>query len=147
VNVPLSSGHGDEEYARIFNQLICPLARSYRPQLILVSCGFDLMADDPIGMMRVTPAGVAYMTRVLCELAEELCAGKILCVLEGGYNHTNMKNGVLAVLSELGGVFQNCDFQDWLTPRFELRLRKSAAHSADVDLAIRHHGRWWDLGG
>ena len=81
-----------------------PLARTYHPQLILVSCGFDLMTGDPVGSQRVTTAGIAYMTRVLVELAEELCQGKMLFSLEGGYDLDNIRNGVWAVLSELCGA-------------------------------------------
>jgi acetoin utilization deacetylase AcuC-like enzyme len=54
VNVPLSAGRDDEEYARIVNELVVPLARAYRPEYILVSCGFDIMAGDPTGTMRVS---------------------------------------------------------------------------------------------
>jgi acetoin utilization deacetylase AcuC-like enzyme len=103
INVPLSGGQGDLEYARIFNELVLPLARAYQPELILVSCGFDIYAGDPLGMMKVSPAGFAWMTRVLCEAAEELCHGRLLVTLEGGYNLKAMRDGTLAVLAELCG--------------------------------------------
>lgn len=103
VNVPLAGGQGDNEYARIFNELFTPIARLYRPELILVSCGFDIYDGDPLGAMHVTPAGFGYMTRVMRELAEELCGGKLLITLEGGYNLTGMRDGALSVLAELSG--------------------------------------------
>mgnify|MGYP001233720969 CR=1 FL=1 len=140
VNVPLCSGHGDMEYARVFNQLIVPITRAYQPQLVLVSCGFDCMAGDPIGAMRVTPAGIAYMTRVLRELAEEMCQGRLLCTLEGGYDHNNMWTGVLAMLSELGGTPVASNFSGWLDSQLELRLRRSTARSADINQAIQKSG-------
>lgn len=101
INVPLQGGQGDLEYARIFNELIAPLARAYQPELILVSCGFDIHFADPLGTMKVTPSGFAWMTRVLCELADELCQGRMLVTLEGGYNLNAMRDGTLAVLAEL----------------------------------------------
>ncbi|MCF6186640.1 MAG: histone deacetylase [Desulfobulbaceae bacterium] len=103
VNVPLSGGQGDFEFARIFNELFAPVARLYQPELLLVSCGFDIYDGDPLGSMTVSPAGFAYMTRVMRELAEELCGGKLLITLEGGYSLTGMRDGAMAVLAELCG--------------------------------------------
>lgn len=101
VNVPLSGGQGDLEFGRIFNELFVPIANLYQPELILVSCGFDIYDGDPLGSMKVTPAGFAYMTRVMRELAENLCDGKLLITLEGGYNLNGMRDGAMAVISEL----------------------------------------------
>ena len=145
INVPLCSGHGDDEYARIFNQLVVPVARSYQPQLVLVSCGFDLMAGDPIGAMRVTPAGIAYMTRVLRELAAELCQGRLLCVLEGGYNPDNMRTGVWAVLGELCGVPLHHDRSEGFDDRTRQRFLRNLSTSADIDQALQWAGNWWPV--
>jgi len=101
VNVPLPGGQDDRAFARIFNELLSPIARQYKPELILVSAGFDTYHGDPLGTMAVTAAGFAYMTRVLKALAEELCNGRLLLVLEGGYSHTGLKDSVLACLAEL----------------------------------------------
>ena len=103
VNVPLPGGQGDAEFARIFDQLFAPIAREYQPELILVSCGFDIYDGDPLGAMKVTPVGFACMTRIMQQLAEELCGGKLLITLEGGYNLTGMRDGAMAVLGELCG--------------------------------------------
>ncbi|MGM0680755.1 MAG: histone deacetylase family protein [Thermodesulfobacteriota bacterium] len=104
LNVPLSGGQGDEEFARIFNELLVPLAREYSPDIILISAGFDIYRGDPLGAMRVTEAGFAYMTRVLMELAREVCAGRLFLTLEGGYDLKGMSDGILAVLKELSGI-------------------------------------------
>lgn len=101
VNVPLNGGQGDREFARVFNELFVPIAELYRPELILVSCGFDIYGGDPLGSMRVTAAGFAWMTRVMRELAESVCGGKLLITLEGGYNLKGMRDGAMAVISEL----------------------------------------------
>ncbi len=103
VNVPLSGGQGDIAYAQIFNDLVAPVARQYKPELILVSAGFDIHMNDPLGAMNVTVEGFAYMTRVMLELADELCEGKVLFVLEGGYDLAGQRDGVLAVLAEMAG--------------------------------------------
>ena len=104
VNVPLSPGAGDEEFAAIFNRLLVPIGKTFSPDFILVSAGFDTYRDDPLGGMEVTANGFAYMARVLLNLAESCCNGRILFCLEGGYNFTGLRDGVLAVLDECKGM-------------------------------------------
>lgn len=103
VNVPLPGGQDDAAYARIFNELLTPIADQYRPELILVSAGFDTYGGDPLGTMMVSELGFSYLTRVLRELAAGLCGGRLVMVLEGGYDLTIMERGVLACLGELAG--------------------------------------------
>ncbi len=145
VNIPLASGHGDLDYARLFNELIVPVTRAYRPALILVSCGFDCMAGDPLGAMRLTPTGIAYMTKVMVALAEELCEGRILFSLEGGYNWDNMRDGTLAVLSELRGAPLAVDHPVFLSSQESRRMENSTASSGSIDQAIQWHGALWSL--
>ncbi len=101
VNVPLSMGHGDEEFVQIFERVLRPLARAYEPRLILVSAGFDTHFNDPLGSQKVTPKGYAAMTRSL----QELAAGSIPLVftLEGGYNIQGQADSILAVMEQLAG--------------------------------------------
>lgn len=101
VNVPLPGGQDDEDFARIFNELLTPLAKQYRPELIMVSVGFDTYSGDPLGTMMVSENGYAYMTGVLNDLARELCDGRLVLVLEGGYDLGIMERGALACLGEL----------------------------------------------
>ncbi len=103
VNVPLGGGLGDEHYARIFNDILAPVLRQYKPELILVSAGYDTALNDPLGGMNITTEGFAYMTRKVVELAEEVCDGRLLLTLEGGYDLQSLANGVLAGLVELLG--------------------------------------------
>lgn len=103
LNVPLRPGADDAVYVRVFRELLAPVARSFRPELILVSAGFDPYIGDPLGEMRVTPEGFACMTRILLDLAEESCGGRLAMVLEGGYNVQGLTKCVRAVLLELLG--------------------------------------------
>lgn len=103
VNVPLSGGMNDLAYAAIFNQVLAPIARQYQPEMIMVSAGYDIYHSDPLGTMAVSEVGFAYLTRVVKELATELCGGRLLMTLEGGYNLTGLRDGVLASLGELAG--------------------------------------------
>jgi len=86
VNFPMAAGWGDEEYLRAFKEVLVPVARRFRPQLILVSAGFDAHWADHLAMMQATVRGFARMATVLRELAAELCQERLVFALEGGYN-------------------------------------------------------------
>ncbi|MCL4685534.1 histone deacetylase [Myxococcota bacterium] len=101
VNCPLPGGCGDHEYVGALRRLLVPVAFSFRPQLILVSCGFDAHEADPLASMRVTRSGFEEMTRVVRAIAEDLCGGRIVFVLEGGYAPRGLQEGTGAVLDAL----------------------------------------------
>jgi acetoin utilization deacetylase AcuC-like enzyme len=103
VNVPLWPGHGDTEFFQIFKQILSPIAGAFKPELILVSAGFDTYVDDPLGGMKVTPKGYAALTHLLIDLANTHCSGKLAMTLEGGYHVAGQRESVKAVLKELAG--------------------------------------------
>ena len=103
INVPLRPGADDAFYVRVFREILCPVAREFRPEIILVSAGFDIYIGDPLGEMKVTPEGFACLTRILLNLADECCNGRLVLVLEGGYNILGLTRSVRAVLLELLG--------------------------------------------
>ncbi|MDH3391604.1 MAG: histone deacetylase, partial [Desulfobulbaceae bacterium] len=103
INVPLSGGQDDRAFATIFKEIIVPVTRQYRPDFIIVSAGFDTYYNDPLGTMAVTEQGFACMTKQLVDLAGEICGGRLLVALEGGYNLQGLRDGALAVLGELSG--------------------------------------------
>jgi len=103
LNVPLPAGLENLAYASVFNELLAPITRQYRPELIILSAGYDTHRDDPLGGMMVTGPGFSYMTKVLLDLAAELCDHRFLACLEGGYSLSGLKEGVFATLSEMRG--------------------------------------------
>jgi acetoin utilization deacetylase AcuC-like enzyme len=103
VNVPLPAGVGDEGYTSVFRSLLWPVAQRFRPQLILVSAGFDAHWDDPLAFMLLSLTGYARLARQLRDLAQELCDGRIVFALEGGYHLDVMAYGVLNSLYVLLG--------------------------------------------
>ena len=103
INIPLQPGADDAFYVRVFREILCPVARMFRPEVILVSAGFDIYIGDPLGEMKVTPEGFACLTRILLNLADECCNGRMVIVLEGGYNIQGLTQSVRAVLLELLG--------------------------------------------
>jgi len=104
VNVPLTIGYGDAEYLNLFQRVLKPIALEYKPELILVSAGFDIYIGDPLGGMNVTPAGFAAMTRALMDIADQCCAGKVVLTLEGGYDLYGERDSVKEVLKELADL-------------------------------------------
>jgi len=104
VNVPLSTGASDSDYGNIFEKILKPIALEYRPQLVLVSAGFDTHCDDPLGGMEVTEKGFARMTQILMEIADTTAQGKLAITLEGGYDVSGQSRSVKAVLKELARV-------------------------------------------
>jgi acetoin utilization deacetylase AcuC-like enzyme len=103
VNVPLPAFCGDEEYRRAYTEILVPVARRFRPQLILVSAGYDAHRDDPLAAMQVTVDGFAAITGILKELAAEFCGGRLLLSLEGGYHLQALAHSIRATLEVLLG--------------------------------------------
>ncbi len=109
VNIPLQAGVGDNGFAQIFDQVVWPAARRFEPELIVVSVGFDAHWDDPLGQIQLTLPGYVHLSQELVKMAGELCQGKIVFVLEGGYNLVSLSHGVLNVAKALLG---DSDFID-----------------------------------
>jgi acetoin utilization deacetylase AcuC-like enzyme len=86
LNVPLTAGSGDAAFQKAFSQQLLPAARHFRPDFVLVSAGFDAHRDDPLGSMRVTAEGFARLTALVKQIADEHCHGRVVSVLEGGYD-------------------------------------------------------------
>jgi len=94
LNIPMPGGQGDQNYLRVFDEIIYPAAERYQPQLILVSAGFDAHWVDPLANMNLSLAGYAQLTQKLIQMAEELCEGKIVFVMEGGYDLQALAHGI-----------------------------------------------------
>lgn len=86
LNVPLVGGNGDSNYAALFEQVVWKAAQQFQPQLILVSAGHDAHWRDPLASMRLTLKGYAHLAAECILMAKELCDGKIVFVMEGGYD-------------------------------------------------------------
>lgn len=103
VNVPLPPGCGDEEYERIFLEVLAPLARRFRPELILVSAGYDAHWADSLAMMQLSVSGYATMATIIKNLAQELCRRRLVFSLEGGYHLQVLAASVGATIGVLLG--------------------------------------------
>jgi acetoin utilization deacetylase AcuC-like enzyme len=104
VNVPLPAGAGDATVAPIYAALLPVLAARFRPDLVLVSAGFDAHENDPLGGLRMTDDGFAILCAVLRDAADAHAQGRIALVLEGGYDLGALSRGVRRCVEILGGA-------------------------------------------
>lgn len=134
INLPLPAGTGDRGYRKVFSDVVVPAARRFQPQIIAVSAGYDLHWADPIGGMQVTISGFAAMVEQLKSLAEELCQGRMVLALEGGYDLRALALSVVATLQVLIGE----QFSDLLgKPQ---TLRSEASVDTIIQRARTIHG-------
>lgn len=103
INVPLRTGPGDNEFVKIFRTILHPVALEFRPEMVLLSAGFDIYYKDPLGGMKVTPRGFACLARVLLDIADACCGGRFAITLEGGYHIGGLTDSCRTVLNEMRG--------------------------------------------
>ena len=103
LNIPLPSGCGDAEYEQVFEQIVAPAAKRFKPQLILVSAGYDPHWTDELALMQVSISGFARVVKIIKELADGLCNGRLVFSLEGGYNLSALAASVKTTLDVLLG--------------------------------------------
>jgi acetoin utilization deacetylase AcuC-like enzyme len=101
LNVPLPAGCSDAQIYQALDSRLAPAAKEFGPDFILISAGFDAMRGDLLGCFDVTPQGFAAITRLVRDLAEELCSGRLVSVLEGGYRLDGLAACVAAHLEVL----------------------------------------------
>ncbi|MCS6285707.1 MAG: histone deacetylase [Nitrospira sp.] len=94
INVPMEAGEGDDEYRAVFQNVLVPAADEFKPELVIISAGFDAHKDDPLASMGLTEAGYADLTGIVAGIARRHAQGRILSSLEGGYNLTALAASV-----------------------------------------------------
>ena len=134
VNLPLPAGCGDAEYGAAFQHIVAPVLREFRPQILLVSAGFDAHTRDPLASMQVSASGFRAFAATLRALADELCEGRLVLTLEGGYDLDGIGRSSAAVMGRLlGDPYEPA-------PRAE-----GEAVDRMVELFRRHHARHWPV--
>ncbi|XP_023150926.1 histone deacetylase 6 isoform X1 [Amphiprion ocellaris] len=132
VNVAWSGGRmGDSDYLAAFHHIVMPIATEFNPSLVLVSAGFDAARGDPLGGYHVTPEGYAHLTHMLMSLA----GGRVLLILEGGYNLSSISDSMTMCTSVLLG-----------DPPPSLARPLPPPHRsavATINEVIRHHAPYW----
>jgi acetoin utilization deacetylase AcuC-like enzyme len=103
VNVPLTAHGGDGVYRAAFERVLLPIAEAYRPELVLVSAGFDAATRDPLAQMEVSNAAFGWMARELGGVAARSAKGRIALVLEGGYDLVALEGGLAQAIKGITG--------------------------------------------
>jgi acetoin utilization deacetylase AcuC-like enzyme len=103
-NLPLPAGTDETLYSRLFIEQIIPDIRNYSPDLILISAGFDAHKDDPLGDILLTENSYSTFTKFLSDVSD-VCGGRIISMLEGGYNLHALANSVCSHINALGGLY------------------------------------------
>jgi len=103
INIPLPPRSGDTALADVFSQVVLPAGDRFQPDLILVSAGFDAHWRDPLAQLQLSCHGYHSLMSLLVTLADRTC-GKIMLVLEGGYDPEALEASVAAVMSALAGI-------------------------------------------
>ncbi|HWE23582.1 MAG TPA: histone deacetylase [Myxococcales bacterium] len=104
VNVPLPAGCGDADYSAAFADLLLPIGDAYRPELVLVSAGFDAHRDDPLAGMEVSEDGFAALCGAVKQIADRHCPGRLVLTLEGGYDLQALSRSVRGCIEVLAGA-------------------------------------------
>lgn len=130
INVPLPGGQRDADYFGVFTRLLIPLIRTYKPELILVSCGFDAHTNDPLAGMGLSSEMFGDMTEMLRQTALEICDGRLVVVLEGGYDLDAIREGTSHVLASLCGSWKVRDL-DKNTDQSTKQVIRSVAQELD----------------
>jgi acetoin utilization deacetylase AcuC-like enzyme len=104
VNVNLPAGTGDPGYHYALERIVTPILQAFRPELLLVACGVDASLFDPLSRLGLTATGFAGVAGRLLALADEVCAGRVVSVQEGGYSHVYAPFCWLAVVETLARV-------------------------------------------
>jgi acetoin utilization deacetylase AcuC-like enzyme len=98
LNIPLDAGARDDEIERKYAEQVVPAVRAFKPDLLMISAGFDAHEMDPLGQLRMTTAGFGRLTTSLVALADEVCEGKVVLVTEGGYDLKALSDSLKAVI-------------------------------------------------
>jgi len=142
LNLPMPQGCTDAEYCRVFDAVVIPALRQFAPELIAVSAGFDAHARDPLGGMQLSTEGFRRMLRSLRALAADVCGGRLLLALEGGYDLDALADCVGATLDELGRPAAGHSSPNSGLAR-ESALGPTRLADSLVSLFRERHARYW----
>ncbi|MXX98541.1 MAG: histone deacetylase, partial [Gammaproteobacteria bacterium] len=98
INVHLDCNASDDDIVRSFNDELAPAVHRFKPDLVLISAGFDSRKDDLLGCFKVTDDGFARLTRIMCDIADQYCDGCVVSLLEGGYSLSGLASATVAHL-------------------------------------------------
>jgi acetoin utilization deacetylase AcuC-like enzyme len=137
VNLPVEAGGTDEDFEVLYSSIVMPVLTQFKPELILLSAGFDAHVDDPLGGMRLSTDQLGRLTALITGVSNECCNGRIVALTEGGYDLKALAGCLRTVARVLAGEAPLSDFS---TPR------GASPRAATTIAAIRPHvGKYWTI--
>lgn len=136
LNIPLPAGSDDGVYLQAIDRIVSPAARTFRPDLIIVSAGFDAHVRDPLSLMQVSSEGFGRIAHRVVGLAEEVCSGRLVMTLEGGYDLEGLSESFVATVGVLAGAPE----ADEVPPPPALF---DVAPQQELERAVAFHARRW----
>ncbi len=103
LNIPLPPHAGDEAFVHVYEEIVLRAVRRFDPQLIIVSSGYDCHWADPLAPMQMSVVGYTRLAQMILSLADEVCDGRLVLALEGGYSYEALAAGVVATLQVMRG--------------------------------------------
>ena len=132
LNVPLEAGSTDGDYAEVFKALVIPVIDQFRPQLVLISAGYDAHERDPLARMRLSTSGYAGLTKTLCDAADRHCHGRVVAVTEGGYDLRALRSCLESCIAVLDGGAPSPPAEPVLAATSRSRTAIAAVRSAQA---------------
>jgi acetoin utilization deacetylase AcuC-like enzyme len=131
VNLPLSAGATDADYELVYSKIALPILRSFRPELMLISAGFDAHMNDPLAGMRLSSAYFGHLTAAIAGVADECCNGRLVTVTEGGYDLVALAESLRASIRALEGDEAGFAAPTGAAPRGEATVKAVLPHLSD----------------
>jgi acetoin utilization deacetylase AcuC-like enzyme len=146
VNLPITAGGTDADFDRLYSSVALPILRQFKPELILLSAGFDAHMDDPLGGMRLTTACFGRLTAAIAAVADECCEGRMVAVTEGGYNLKALADSLRVTIEAMDGAGASTSGAAGLLreprPAIDVATSRSGATIAAV---TPHLSKYWRL--
>jgi acetoin utilization deacetylase AcuC-like enzyme len=137
VNLPVEAGGTDADFERLYSTVAGPVLRQFKPQLILLSAGFDAHRDDPLGGMRMTTDQLGRLTAMIADLADECCEGRVVAITEGGYDLPALAACLRVAMRALAGEVR---LTDLAVPQGDTRRAEATIKAVTPYLA-----KFWKL--
>ena len=139
VNLPLDAGATDADFDAVYTRIALPVLEQFQPGLILISAGFDALADDPVGGLRATVPGITRLTTLIGDVANRCCEGRVVAVTEGGYDLGGLASCLRSVSKVLSGETR---LSDLAGPAGSTDSRRGRA---TVDAVVPGLRQYWRL--
>lgn len=147
VNIPLPAGSGNAVYLAAMNEIVLPIVEQFAPDMIMISAGQDASIHDPLGRMTVTVPAYREMSRMLKDLAESICDGRLIVLQEGGYSNYYAPYCAAAVIESMM-LDPTRSVEDPFSPRSEAQRYTNDVgldQREALDVVIATQKEWWNL--